>query len=224
MLESLVGAYRFSNLIFIEIDASTAAAASQALLGSIAGITLIFSFCGMSSPQALWMSMNQYQLILLILLIGGHIPQSIILYLSSMKMTTCSFNFIPFKDIPCLKILIDWMDFSFEFKELDHFGIFSGSTFVNNFSLVCILAIIFIVDLCFSAVYKKYPSPLKREKWFQKVYYKIYEIFKGVIYVRLLLEAYQFLIISCLSEIYNVEFGKSNESVSFLLAILGVVF
>ena len=57
-------------------------------------------------------------------------------YLTGLKATTCSFNAIPFKDIPGVDSAVDWFDSNLEFRELDYFGIVSGSSFVNNFSLL----------------------------------------------------------------------------------------
>lgn len=89
----------------------------------------------MSTPQAVWMTMNQFQLILLLFLSGAFIPKMVEDYLKSMRLTTCSLNFIPFKDIPYIKEVIKYLDFVQVNDELDKFGIFSGSAIVNNFSL-----------------------------------------------------------------------------------------
>jgi hypothetical protein len=110
--------------------------ATTAIIGAISVVSVGFSMCGLSTPQGVWMTLKQFQLILLILLTGAYIPTSIVDYLSSLKATTCSFNFIPFKDIPYLDKLVEFLDSELFFKELDHFGLFSGSAFVNNFSLI----------------------------------------------------------------------------------------
>ena len=83
--------------------ASSASTATQSAVGAIAGVTVLFSFWNMSNLQGIWITMNQFQLILLLLLTNSHIPKSIVDYLTGMKATTCSLNFVPFKDLPGLK-------------------------------------------------------------------------------------------------------------------------
>ena len=100
------------------------------------------------------MTANQFRLILMILLSGAYIPFIIVDYLSSLKATTCSFNFIPFKDIPGLDVVVEWFDTEIPISELYHFGFLSGSSFVNNFSLICIVLILFIITFIFLGLYK----------------------------------------------------------------------
>ena len=101
--------------------------AGQAVAGAAVGVSIIFSFCNLSTPTGLWITMNQYQLILLLLLTKSNIPKSIVDYLSGLKVTTCSFNFIPFKDISGFDRLIEYLNSELPREELDYFGIFSGS-------------------------------------------------------------------------------------------------
>ena len=114
-------------------------------VGSITAAVGIFSIWKISSPQGLWISMNQFQMILLLLLTKCYIPKSITNYLTGLKATTWSFNFIPFKDIPGLNKLVSYFDFPLSNSSLDDFGVFSGSTFANNFSLICIFILISVI-------------------------------------------------------------------------------
>ena len=105
----------------------------QAVAGAAGGASALFSFCNLSTPTGLWITMNQFQLILLLLLTKSNIPKSIVDYSSGLKATTCSFSFIPFKDISGFYRLIEYLNSSLPRKELDYFGIFSGSKFSSNF-------------------------------------------------------------------------------------------
>ena len=150
-------------------DSSTSQTSSvviQSIVGAVAGVTVVFSICNLSTPQGVWITMNQFQLILLLLLTNSHIPQSVVDYLSGLKATTCSLNFVPFKDIPGIKTIINWLDFGLENNDLKHFGLLSGSTFVNNFSLVWVVSLIAVVHLCFSLCHSKLKRKTKdRPKW-----------------------------------------------------------
>ena len=203
--------------------AASSSAATHAVLGAVAGTSIAFSMCNFSSPQTLWMSLNQFQLILLILLSGAFIPDLIVDYLTSMKATTCSFNFIPFKEIPGVEIAVGWFDYEQTDQGLKYFGIFSSSAFVNNFSLFCLILIIVVLDFSILWCYKDCQVSPERRKMCHKVYQKVYEIFTLTIYIRLLLESYQFLLLSSWSEIYAFEYSNSSKIISSVLAIIGLL-
>ena len=121
----------------------------QAISGVASGVSVVFSLWNLSTPTGLWMTMNQFQLILLLLLTKSNIPKSIVDYLAGLKATTWSFNFIPFKNIPGINKMIDYFDYKSSKKELDYFGIFSGSSVANNFALMCILVIVAAIHSAF---------------------------------------------------------------------------
>ena len=179
----------------------TSSVVTQSVVGAAAGATVVFSMCNLSTPQGVWITMNQFQLILLLLLTNSHIPQTIVDYLSGLKATTWSLNFVPFKDIPGVKTAIDWLDFGLENNDLKHFGLLSGCTFVNNFSLVWVVALIAAVHLWFSLCHSKLKRKTSdRPKW-RYLLSKVYQTFAFTIYLRLVLESNQFMLLSSLSEL-----------------------
>ena len=198
----------------------TQSAMGQAVAGAAGGAAALFSFWNLSSPQGLWITMNQFQLILLLLLTKSNIPNSIVSYLSGLKATTCSFNFIPFKNIPGLNKLVDILDFSLPNKNLDYFGIFSGSTFANNFSLICFLMIFIVIHSVFLVINKNIQH---RTNWNMcSKWMKIsYQFFTFTFYIRIFLEASQFLMLSSFSEIYQFNVSSLSNIISILFAIIG---
>ena len=117
-------------------NTENAQVAAQAM--AVAGISfaLISSVANMSSPQTFWMTLKQFQLILLTLLTSAYIPSKIVKFMAGMKSSTCSFSFIPFDKMPIFDKLIDWIDIDLDYDKLDYFGIESGSSFVNVFSIL----------------------------------------------------------------------------------------
>ena len=193
----------------------------QAISGVAGGASAVFSFWNLSTPSGLWITMNQFQLILLLLLTKSSIPRSIVDYLSGLKATTCSFNFIPFKDIPGFNFIINYLTFSLPKKELDYFGIFSGSTFANNFSLICILLIFSSVHSLFLFIHRSLVVKMKAKKRCVNFLGKIYQFFAFNFYVRMLLEANQFLMLSSFSELYEFDTSSSSKIVSLMFAFCG---
>ena len=109
-----------SNTVWIEYSSisgsisSISSTTTQSMIGAVAGTSILFSFCNLSTFQGIWITVNQFQLILLLLLTNSHIPKSIVSYLSGLKETTCSLNFIPFKKVYGFKWITDWLDFHIE--------------------------------------------------------------------------------------------------------------
>ena len=167
--------------------------------------------------------MNQFQLILLLLLTKSNIPKSIVDYLSGLKATTCSFNFIPFRKIPGLNRLVDSLDFALPNKNLDYFGIFSGSTLANNFSLIWFLLIFAVIHSIFWVVNKvlrkRVESKKKCIKWLEKTY----QFFAFTFYIRVFLEASQFLMLSSFSEIYEWNVSTPSTVISIVFAFIGAL-
>ena len=110
-------------------------------------ISAIFSMFSLSSPQGLWISLNQLQLILLLLLTGAYFPQKVIDYLESLKFALMSFTFIKFEDLLMFKDVIGYMTFGLKTPDLKHFDINSGCTFHNSFSFTCIIVLILMLHL-----------------------------------------------------------------------------
>ena len=95
------------NNTWVEDTSVSASITSQAIVGSIVVFSGLLSICNLSTPHGLWMAIDQFQLILLLLLAKANIPQRVVDYLSGMKDTTWSFNIIPLKRFRVSLIL--WM-------------------------------------------------------------------------------------------------------------------
>ena len=197
---------------------------SQTVAGATAGVTVAFSFWNMSSPQGIWIAMNQFQLILLLLLTNSRIPKSIENYLSGMKATTCSLNFIPFKNIPFIKEFVNWLDYNLIDTNLDNFGIFSGSTFVNNFSLLCFIILIIFVHFWYWLLYKWFKNKVESRSRWTKILEIIYQLFSYTIYIRLILEANQFLILSSFQELRTWNIYGTSKIISLIISFIGAIF
>ena len=163
--------------------------------------------------------MNQFQIILLLLLTKSNIPKTIVNYLSGLKSTTWSFNFIPFKDIPGLSKMTSYLDFPLANNNLDYFGVSSGSAFVNNFSLIWVLIIICVFQIIFILIYQLLIRKIqlnKLVKWLQKVY----QAFVFSIYIRIYFEVNTFLIISSASELNEWNTSSVSNILSLIIALI----
>ena len=115
------------------------------------------------------------------------------------------------------------MNFSIENKSLDYFGILSGSTLVNNFSLLWIIIIIFTIHLFYLGIYKWLKRKrMKNQKWIKLIEW-IYQLFAYTIYLRLILEANQFIMLSSFSELRSWDTSNASKIVSLWIAFIGTL-
>ena len=163
--------------------------------------------------------MNQFQMILLLLLTKSNIPMLIVSYLTGLKATTWSFNFIPFKNIPGLNQLVTYLDIPLSNSSLDYFGVFSGSSFTNNFALICIIIWVTIIEGLIILIIKLWKKKTKSEK-FLKFSEKVYQLFVFSIYVRIFLEVNMFIVMSSTSEINEWKTKTTSNIISLAIAIL----
>ena len=178
----------------------------------------LFSLWNVSAPTGLWITMNQFQLIMLLLLTKSNIPKSIVSYLSGLKATTWSFNFIPFKEIPGFDKIVNGLDFRLPDVELKYFGINSGSTFANNFSLICILFIFIAIHSLFLLIHRLLKSKVKSKKIWVKFLEKTFQFFAFSLYIRVMLEANVFLLLSSFSELYHWDTSSLSKIISICFA------
>ena len=182
------------------------------------GIVAISWLWNLASPLTFWITINHLQLILLLLIMKCQIPRFIEEFISKLNLATWSFNFIPFKDIPGFSQLIKLFDYSISIYKLDNIGIFSGSSIANNFSLICIVLIFAWIHGCFLMISRLLKAKVNKTKKCKKWMEKTYQFFTFSLYLRILLEASMFMMLSSYSEIFNWDASNNFHIVSLLFA------
>ena len=109
---------------------------NQAIMIFAMSLSLASVLLNQSSLHSVFMTIKQFQLILLTLLTNVYIPNNIIKFMSGMKWLTCSFRFIPFHKIYGLNRIIEWIGSDLKFDKLKYFGIESGSSLINMLSIL----------------------------------------------------------------------------------------
>ena len=109
---------------------------NQAIMIFAMSLSLVSVMLNQSSLHSVFMTIKQFQLILLTLLTNVYIPNNIIEFMSGMKWLACSFRFIPFHKIYGMDKLVDWIDSDLKFDKLKYFGIESGSSLINMLSIL----------------------------------------------------------------------------------------
>lgn len=198
-------------------DATTA---TQVITGVGVALTAGISLLSLSSPTAIWAMANQLQLFMLLLLTRRYLPVDVIAFITGQKFFSFCFDFIPIDKLDVIKIPAKWMHKEQTNDRLMEIGVESGSVFSNNCyfcAYVLALVVIQIILSFFKGCKLKEPSSkLKRLTYF--VYHKVWDFFSFNIYLRSMIEGYQFLLISWIYELKEYDVGKFAHQFSYSLA------
>ena len=134
-----------------EID--RAQIATQAFIGASMCVAAVVSIVNMSSMVRVWLIINQFQMLLLLLITGAFIPRIVRQYLIGMDFVLNFFGLIPFYKVPLIADLHSWMKFEQYNDDLHEIGVEDGSTFVNNLSFVIILLLFIIFHLLIAIIH-----------------------------------------------------------------------
>ena len=75
---------------------------TQSTIGASMGLAASVSLLNMSSPVGIWSIVNQFQMLLLLLLTGAFIPETVRQFLSGMDFALNIFGLIPFYKVPLI--------------------------------------------------------------------------------------------------------------------------
>ena len=129
-------------------NAHAATTTSQVTVAAGIGASTLASLISMTSPQGVWVTINQFQLLFILLLSGAFFPENIVSYLTGMDFASFSFNFIPIKKGPAVA-LSNWLSFGLKNDYLSAIGLNSGSAIINNLSLIAFILVIILFHLMY---------------------------------------------------------------------------
>jgi hypothetical protein len=211
-------------VIPIEEDhsSSTETRVVQAVVAVGVAISIGASVLSMSSPQGAFSMLNQFQMFILLPMIGAYIPESIIKIITGMSFAMFSFSFIPVEKIPLIADIFNFIDYDQSDDYFDRIGLTSGSAFLNHISLFLILGVLILYHLSLLP-WCKATKNLSESSWTKCVIKKLFDMMTFSVYIRLFLEAYLFMSISTTNELkefdYSTVFKMFSLCMSFLFAI-----
>jgi hypothetical protein len=185
-------------------------------MGAGVAIGGVVSLLSMSSPQAIWIMVNQFQLLMLLPLTDVYMPKEIEDYLSGMSFTSFNFDFLPLSSIPKFKGIFEYFGFEQNDQYLQGMGIEYGSAFLNQISLFAMMCAFLLIHSIIMLLYNLVKHDDSTKKY--KVMSKLVDIFTFAIYYRTLVEAYQIMLLSSLLEISKINFSDASRVISFCLA------
>ena len=123
-------------------SAVATASSTQAAAGVGMGVSAGSSLLSMSSPAAIFIMINQFQLLLLLPLTGAYISDQVLFTITGMSMALFSFDFLKLEKIPTFNYLFDFLSIIQVNKNLEEIGIKSGNSLINLSKLFLIFVIL----------------------------------------------------------------------------------
>jgi hypothetical protein len=176
-----------------------------------------------SSPNALWQMMNLMQLLTFIVLFGVYLPAPIKDMISSSSFFSLSFPIPHLQSLYGIEYLVDFIDFELEDSAFASLGVESGSTFVNVLTQILVLLMILMLHLFVLTLRNCDPNKANGclSKWLRWTGKKIFDFFTFTVYIRLLLQSSQFMLMTSIAELNAFNYQSAPRIVSLCLA--GVV-
>ena len=205
----------------ISTTASAAGTTSSVAAGVGVMAAAASSVLTLSSPQSMWTVVNQFQTLTFLLLTHAYFPEETTSGFSGLgKFLNFSFDFIPYSSLSFVNIIMNFFNLPVEGGLMKKVGLKSGSTFLNNISLIINILFAIFLHLLFLGVRRILNARWSSRPWVKFVIDKIYRLFTLWLYLRLIMQAYQFLLICSVDEIHSFKTSTSSEISSLAIAIL----
>ena len=195
------------------ITSLVGAGISSALVGAL-------SIMNYSSPQGIWMVINHFQLLVLLLLTEAYFPADISNFFAGVKLFNFSLNFIPVVELNFFNNIYNLLNFEIAMTYLDTIGLYSGSVLLNNMNFFLFLFIVIFLHMLFALLEKCTRQWSKRAKWYRKLMKFGFKFFTLWVYIRMILEANQYLLIWSIYEIHVFNITSLSRKISLFVAFL----
>jgi hypothetical protein len=194
--------------------ADNAIVGSQIAIGVTVVATLTASILTMSSFQSVWTIFNQIQLLMLLPLTKVYISPKVVDYLVGMSFVNLDFNFIPFENIPFVDFITSNIDYDSNNGYVERIGLESKNSFVNQISLFFVFLIVFIVHSKIS-MFCRLLNVNEKDKCIHKTLKKLYSFMTFGVYITLIAEGFQIIMLGSLNEVNLAVFSDSLHIFSY---------
>ena len=199
---------------------------NQVVIGATVFISVGSSLSNLSSIASLWSIISQLQILFLLFLTGAFIPKDIEGIITGLSICLNPFSFLQLKLIGDYGFASNYFDFGLENSNLERLGIKSDSTVVNMTSFLFSLVITWILHLWIFLTQILLTKESKSNCWsyvllgIHKILQKLMILFTFTLYIRIILQTNQFILISWVSEIYQFNFYGTKRKISTIIAFL----
>ena len=200
--------------------------ANQIIIGVIILISVGSSLTNLSSMASLWSIINQMQILFLLFLTGAFIPEDIEIIITGPSIFLNPFSSLQRNLNGNYSYVSNYFNFGLENKNLEKFEIKSDSTIVNMTFFLLSIIIIWILHFWIFLTQKLLAKESKLNCWSYLLtcihwfLQKLMVLFTFALYIRIILQSNQFILISWVSEIYQFNFNETKRKISIIIALL----
>jgi hypothetical protein len=189
----------------------------QVLIGSSFLAGSASAILSSSSSQGAYSSINQFQLYLLIPLIGAFIHKDVLLFLKGFDFSMFSFSFIDFKSIPGVELLLSMFPNTENSKYMQSIGLEYESTVRNIIGTVLLLWVLALIHVIIVTPLNFYSKKYEETHKFRRLWTTLFLFFTFTIYIRAILEAYLLVCLSCVLEFWSL---GPNEAIAVFFFVV----
>ncbi|CAI2368318.1 unnamed protein product [Moneuplotes crassus] len=179
---------------------------------------LIGSILSGESGSSAWVMINQYQLLLTTPTLETGLPEDVLVFLEEFEFFTLNFNFLEGWTLWKFEDVIDRFDYDQTVEGLNTVGYESGSVIVNQYNLGKALALLVLTDVSLLLVFLIFKKYLQKAT-IKSVIEKFESFYFFTAYVRIIIEAFFFVFLTALSEVYE-NIGDIQDGLSYGAAII----
>jgi hypothetical protein len=191
--------------------------ATKILIATGVAISLGASALSMSSPQGAFSTLNQFQLFILLPMLGAYIPPKILQIILGTSFAMFSFSFIPLEKIPLINDLFNFIDYDQSDDYFDEIGLTSGSAILNHIALLLIFCVFILYHLSLLPCYQT-SKQLSEKHCFRIIVKFLFNIMTFSLYVILIIESYLIVWLSTISELKEFDYSTGFKLFSLVLA------
>ena len=199
---------------------------NQVVTGAIILISVGLSLANISSMSSLWSVINQMQILFLLFLTGAFIPKDIEIIITGVSISLNPFSSLQRNLNGNYSYVSNYFNFGLENKNLEKFEIKSDSTIVNMTSFLLSIIIIWILHFWIFLTQKLLAKESKLNCWSYLLtcihwfLQKLMVLFTFALYIRIILQSNQFILIAWVSEIYQFNFNETKRKISIIISLL----
>ena len=203
---------------------------NQFVIGATILIWVVSSFTNLSSMASLWSIINQMQLLFFLFLTGAFIPKDVEEIITGLTICLNPFSYLQIKFKGDRNFVSNFFNFGLENSNLEVFEIKSDSTIVNLTSFFFSIIINWILHFWIFLTQKILPKESKSNFLNRVLLFihsnlqKLMVLYTFTLYIRMILETNQFILISSVSEIYHFDISETKRIISISVAFLAFIW
>jgi hypothetical protein len=197
--------------IYVSPQIQSAQTFGQAAIGGGVAAGTVSSILSSSSSQGAWSSINQFQLYLLLPLVGAHIHADVLAFLEGFNFSMISFSFIDLASMPGVSSVLALLPEASNSAYMQSIGLEYESTLRNIAGML-----FFVVGLAILHAGVVAPLQMQAKKYdeghrFRRWMGLVFLFFTFTVYIRVVLESYLLVCLSCVLEFWRL---GPNEAIA----------